>query len=179
MKLTALVFAFGALAACSSDNNGGSSGQPDAGSGSSAVVCGDGTCSASEVTSCSADCGDAPYCGDNTCNNNETSSSCQNDCGGGGQGSGSGSGSGSGTPGNCPSDQTACLGCLFDPTGCPAGMDQNTCLACISGGGGGLPGGGGSGSGGSPFDAFACTGGAADGTCDTDEMDLALCSDCM
>jgi hypothetical protein len=173
MKLTVLVFALGAFAACSS-SDGGSGGQDAGGGGGSNAVCGDGVCAASEVTSCSSDCGDAPYCGDNICQSNESTSSCANDCGGGGQGSGSGSGGGSGSgTGSCPSTPSPedCLGCLFDPTMCPAGFtDGQTCITCALGGGGG-----------SGFGDFGCDDGSADGTCSQDEMDLggsAVCSDC-
>ena len=143
---------------------GAGSGDDGAGGGGgvdpaiASAVCGDSVCAASEVGSCSMDCGSGggsgvnPICGNSTCETGETSASCPNDCGGGG-----GSGSGSGTA--CPTDPLACFGCLLGGP-CPAGHDMNSCTACISGGGGGLP---------------MCNN---DGTCDPAEMTDPTCADC-
>ena len=136
---------------------------------SSSAVCGDGVCAASEVSTCSNDCGSGgggsvtPTCGNQVCETGETNASCPNDCTSGGGGSGSGSGSGSNTA--CPSDQFSCIGCLIDASLCPAGHTQASCQACTLGGGGGLPGGGGT-----------CNN---DGTCDAAEMTDFTCADCF
>ncbi|MBW2702465.1 MAG: peptidase S8 [Deltaproteobacteria bacterium] len=46
------------------------------------IVCGDGTCDASEdCSSCPDDCGVCPFCGDGTCDAGEDCSSCSDDCG--------------------------------------------------------------------------------------------------
>jgi hypothetical protein len=120
-------------------------------------VCGDAVCAAAEVGYCMADCGgggnnNAATCGNGMCETTkgESATSCAVDCGG--QGSGSDSGSGSGSSTSCPADPTECLLCaLIDPSLCPAGMDPNSCIACIGGGGGG---------------DIGCDGGAPDGVCD-------------
>jgi hypothetical protein len=141
-------------------------------------VCGDGTCASSEISSCSADCGAAATCGDGTCGGGETQSSCPSDCtptatcGDGTCDTAAGETTGScpgdcsgGMTGQCPADPNECLFCLFEPSLCPAGLDQAACEACIGGGGGGLG-------------DIGCTGGAPDGTCDADE-DADICpSDC-
>ena len=139
------------IVACSWGGSGNGDPHPDA--STAHAVCGDGTCSASEVNNCPADCGSGggsnqnAVCGNNSCETTkgETAQSCPSDCAQ--QGSGSGSGSGTGM---CPSDPTQCLGCIIDPTMCPTGLDQNACIACIFGGGSGM----------------GCVGGIPDGTCD-------------
>lgn len=157
------------IAACSEGGGDGSVTTPDA--AVSQVTCGDGVCAANEVGYCTQDCGggsgsgsgsgSGTTCGNFVCEAGETAASCPNDCSGGGGGSGSGSGSA-----NCPSDTTACFGCVLDPSLCPAGLDADTCLQCALGGlgGGGLPTGG------------ACNN---DGTCDATEMLDPTCGDCV
>lgn len=144
----------------SPDEGGGGGGGVDAAVAS--AMCGDTVCAASEVGSCSQDCGTGggatnPVCGMNGCEAGETAASCPNDCGGGG-----GSGSGSGSSTTCPSDPIACVLCSFDAALCPAGQTQASCAAC----GGGLPGGGGG----------TCNN---DGTCDQAEILDATCADCI
>jgi len=164
MRITTLVFVC-AIAGCSWGGEEGSTGGggPDASvGGGGGPVCGDGVCAASEVGSCTNDCGTgggnnnppAPVCGNSTCETGETSASCPNDCGGGG-------GSGGGSGGACPANQQDCFGCILDPTMCPSGHDMNSCLNCILGGGGG---GGG-----------ACNN---DSVCDPQEMLDPTCADC-
>lgn len=146
------------------DGAGGGGGGVDAAVAS--AVCGDSVCAASEVGSCSMDCGSGggggsgvnPICGNSTCETGETSASCPNDCGGGG-----GSGSGSGTA--CPADPIECLGCVLGGP-CPAGHDAMSCQTCALGGGGGLPGGGGG----------ACN---LNMVCDTGEDPTNCPTDCM
>jgi hypothetical protein len=165
MRITTLVFVCASIAGCSwggSDDGGGGTG-PDA-SVSAAPVCGDSVCAASEVGSCTSDCGSGGgntgpmvMCGNGTCETGETSTSCPNDCGGG-----SGSGSGGGAL-NC-SDQNTVFGCLLCSAGlCTAPYDATSCAAC-GGGGGGLG-------------DLGCTGMAADGVCDANET-AQTCSDC-
>ncbi|MFT3700629.1 MAG: hypothetical protein QM831_46220 [Kofleriaceae bacterium] len=141
--------------------------QPDA---ATAAHCGDGVCAASEVSTCPADCGGgsnqgsgsntSAVCGNGTCENGENSTNCAADCG-------TGSGSGSGT---CDSNTAIeCAFCLAaDPTGaaCTAlGLDPTMCMACSSGFGSG-------------FGDLGCDGGAADGTCESDESNATCPSDC-
>lgn len=146
-------------------------------------VCGDGTCAAAEVGYCQADCGaggnggnNNATCGDGMCETTkgENGASCAVDCGGGG-GTGSGGGGG-GTSTTCPSDPLECFGCLLDMSLCPAGLDQNTCTTCLTGG---LGGGTGGGTGGG-FGDLLCEGGAPDGTCNANAgEDSSTCpSDC-
>jgi len=150
-------------------------------------VCGDGVCASTELNTCASDCGQQPTCnGDGQCQPNETTASCPTDCGQ--QASCNNDGTcqanetnascpndcndGSGSAGNCPADTQECYLCAIAGQGCPAGLDQDACTACLLGGG--------SGSGGFGDDS-ACTGGAPDGTCDaTEEMALppTCISDC-
>src|SRR5258707_1604300 len=109
--------------ACSFGGSQGNDPQPDA--ATSGAHCGDGTCAASEVNNCPADCGGGSnqgsnaVCGNGQCETTkgETAASCPSDC----MSQGSGSGSGSGM---CPADPTACLGCILDMTQCTGGLSQ-------------------------------------------------------
>jgi hypothetical protein len=142
MRTSGLVFVCSMIVAGCASSDDGSGNPPDAAT-VSGPVCGDAVCSAAEVGHCQADCGDGggggggvqPMCGNNTCETGETTTTCPNDCHSGGGGGG----------GACPTDPTACLGCLLDASLCPAGLDVNACTNCIlggagGGGGGGLPG---------------------------------------
>jgi len=125
--------------ACSWGGASDPSNHPDAG-GTAAAVCGDGTCSASEINNCPQDCGSGGHgsngsgsngsgsgsnvqviCGDNICQSTEIAQSCPSDCTMGGSGSG-----------NCsdPTFLLACFTCLTDSTMC-TGVDQNACAACF------------------------------------------------
>ena len=145
MRTSAWVFVCSMIVAgCASSDDGTGSPGPDA-AVVAGPVCGDAVCAATEVGSCQADCGGGgggggggvqPMCGNSTCETGETNATCPNDCPAGGGGGGGGA---------CPTDPTACLGCLLDPSLCPSGLDANTCTNCIlggagGGGGGGLPG---------------------------------------
>jgi hypothetical protein len=162
-----VLFGASVFVACSFGGSQGNDPTPDA-SGGGGASCGDGTCAASEVNNCPADCGSggngsgSAVCGNGQCETTkgETSASCPTDCSS--QGSGSGSGSGSGT---CPADPNECLGCAFTGMGCPTGLDMNSCLTCLIGGGGG-------------FGDLLCDGGAADGTCSAAETHDTCPSDC-
>ena len=151
---------------------------PDASTSSS--HCGDGTCAANEVNSCPADCGHGSNgsggsgsgsgttmtCNHNgTCDAGETTANCAGDC--------------PAATGNCPSDVTQCALCAFAGTSCPTGLDMNSCLACLVGGGGGSGFGSGFGSGlGSGLGDIGCDGGAANGSCNPATETAATCSDC-
>jgi hypothetical protein len=151
--------------ACSWGGSGNGDPTPDA-STSGGPQCGDGVCAASEVNNCAQDCGNGgngsgngsngvnPVCGNGACENGETSQSCPSDCGGGGSGSGGGGGM-------CPADPNECIGCILDPTMCPAGRDANGCITCILGGGGG---------GGACNFNFMCDAGEDVNSCPTDCM---------
>jgi hypothetical protein len=170
MRMTsALVFVCASfVAACSWGEGSGDDGAGGGGGVDAAVIsamCGDGVCAASEIGSCTNDCGSGggttnPFCGNSTCDTGETTSSCPSDCGGGG---GSGSGSGSSTA--CPSDVQECLFCAIAGQMCPAGMDMTSCTACIGGGGGGGLG--------------NCSGGMPNGMCDAGEDATSCPFDCQ
>jgi len=157
MRITTLVFVCASIAGCSwgGSDDGGGGGSPDA-SVNSTPVCGDSICSASEVGSCTQDCGNGgsnnpqTLCGNNTCETGETPQSCPNDCTGGGSGSGSGL--------DC-NDQATQIGCLFCTLAqqCTAPYDAQSCAAC-----GGLGGG-------------TCNN---DNICDPQEMLDPTCADC-
>lgn len=164
MRITTLVFVCASIAGCSwggSDDGGGGGTGPDA-SVAAAPVCGDSVCAASEVGSCTQDCGSGGgntgpmvVCGNGSCETGETPASCPNDCTGGGGGTGT-----------CPANVTDCALCALLGQSCPTGLDMNSCLACLSGGGGGGTG------------DLLCTGGAPDGTCDAMETAQTCASDC-
>jgi hypothetical protein len=155
-----VLFGASVIVACSFGGSQGNDPTPDASTGGGAH-CGDGTCAASEVNNCPADCGSggpgsgAAVCGNGQCETTkgETSASCPTDCSS--QGSGSGSGSGSGV---CPADPNECLNCILG-MGCPTGLDANGCITCIIGGGGGA----------CNFN-FMCDAGEDANTCPTDCM---------
>ena len=108
---------------------------------SSAAVCGDGTCAASEINNCPQDCGTgmhgsgggsgsgsgsgsnvAGFCGDGTCQANEDATTCSVDC----QGTGSGAGT---LDCNDPNAAILCLECEILQM-CSGGADANSCAAC-------------------------------------------------
>jgi len=113
---------------------------PDAG-GTAGAVCGDGTCSATEINNCPQDCGSGGHgsntgsngsgsgsnvqavCGNNVCDPGEDATSCPADCTGGG---------GSGAL-DC-TDQTvvfACLACAIDMTQCTGDINAANCAPCF------------------------------------------------
>ena|SRR5688572_15398085 len=93
-------------------------------------ACGDGTCAAAEVGTCTQDCGNGSNMSTTACGNGacdaaagETQTSCPQDCGGG-------SGSGSGSSTLCDQIALACVVCLLEPTACIPPADEATCFAC-------------------------------------------------
>ena len=147
----ALTTALSLAVACSWGGSGSNTPQPDA--STSHAVCGDGTCAASEVNNCPADCGQGSnqgsnqaVCGNGSCETTkgETAQSCPSDCN---QGSGSGSGS---SALNC-SDPNTTISCLLCTQAmlCTPPYDAISCAAC---GGGG-------------FGDLLCENMAADGVC--------------
>lgn len=180
-ELKALAFVVALFAACATtDGGGGDDGEDPPPTGD---VCGDAVCAASEIGSCTADCGTGgngnnEVCGNATCEGNEPST-CPSDCGGGGGGAVCGNGTCemaagenstncagdcSASGGTCPADPTECLLCLVDPLFCPSGLDQATCQACALGGGG---------------TGTGCTGGVPNGMCETGEDATNCPLDCM
>lgn len=128
--------------ACSWGGASDPSSHPDAG-GTAGAVCGDGTCSASEINNCPQDCGTGMhgsngsngsgsgsgsnvqgFCGDSVCQATESSTTCPIDCGGG---------SGSGGALDCSDMNTilACLSCAVDMTTCTADINATTCAPCF------------------------------------------------
>lgn len=157
---SALLLAVSLMVGCSwgGEDDGSNFNPPIPDASVSAVVCGDSVCAASEIGVCTQDCGSGGgsgsstvVCGNNVCDAGETNSSCPNDCTGGGSGSNA----------NCPSDLTACIGCLIDASLCMGGLTAEICTECALGGGG-LPGGTGC-----NFD-MVCDTGEDPTTCPTD-----------
>jgi len=121
--------------ACSWGGASDPNNHPDAG-GAAGAVCGDGTCSATEINTCPQDCGSGMHgsgsgsgsgsnaqqavCGNGVCEPGEDAITCSMDCGGG---------SGSGTL-NCmdPNTIIACVECSAFMV-C-TGVDANSCAAC-------------------------------------------------
>lgn len=137
----AVIGALSFAVACSWGGASDPSSHPDAG-GTAAAVCGDGTCSASEINNCPQDCGSGGhgsnmgsgsgsgsgsgvqgFCGDGTCQANEDSTTCSVDCQGGG---------GSGTL-DCSDMNTllACFSCALDMTTCTTEINATTCAPCF------------------------------------------------
>lgn len=179
MRMRTLAFVFSVvLGACA--GGGGDDPAPTPDAAPAVPVCGDGTCAGAEVGACPQDCGGSvAQCGNLTCDAGETSTSCPNDCpaatcgdtvcdmaNGENSTNCPGDCDGGQQGGTCPTDQTACILCLFDASLCPPGLDQNTCTECALGGGGGLG---------------ACEGGAPDGVCNAGAgEDSTTCPfDCM
>ena len=107
------------------------------------AVCGDGTCSASEINNCPQDCGTVVtaatrvaaaavaaartskrVCGDNICQSTENATTCPSDCTGGGSGSGIDS-----TAAISRLRVRACIVCQAGSTVC-TGVDVSSCMAC-------------------------------------------------
>lgn len=125
--------------ACSWGGASDPSNHPDAG-GTAAAVCGDGTCTATEINTCPQDCGSGGHgsngsgsgsgsgsnvqaiCGNNVCDPGEDANSCPADCAGGGSGSAS-----------CmdPTFLAACLQCAIDMTTCTTEVNATTCAPCF------------------------------------------------
>ena len=141
----ALAFVCALFAACATTDGGG--GDDGSDPPSNTPVCGDAVCAASEVGSCSQDCGTgstevcgnnicegtepstcasdcnsmpAAVCGNGQCESTESQATCPGDCTGGGST-------------QCPSDLTVCFLCIVDASLCTGGLDQNTCQTCLLG----------------------------------------------
>ena len=191
MRMTAAVVFALFVGACSFGGSGNGGGGGGGGGGgdvdASVALCGDGVCAASEVGSCTADCGGGgtqAVCGNGQCETTtgETAQSCPSDCGGGGGGAVCGNGTCEATENStsCPSDcggggggsgnldcndpnvQIACFSCLL--TMQCQGVDEASCTACLGGGGG---------------SALGCVGGVPNGMCDPGEDANNCPFDCM
>ena len=172
MRISSLVFVCAAfVVGCGSGESGPGS---DA---STSPTCGDGTCAASEVGVCQADCGQTsnPVCGNNTCENGETMQNCPSDCHPAGPVCGdmtcdmAGGENSTNCPGDCsggggtldcmdPATLIGCGACLLTQM-CTPPFTEADCMACAM-----LPGGGG----------LGCVGGAPNGVCDPGE-DMTNC----
>ncbi|MCW5803896.1 MAG: hypothetical protein KIT31_16075 [Deltaproteobacteria bacterium] len=110
------------MSACS----GSGSSPPDA--AASADVCGDGVCNATEIGSCTLDCGGTvgATCGNAICEAGETSATCPGDCPAGQQ-----CGDGTCTPpenaSNCPGDCGTTGGAVCGNLACEPGETEVSC----------------------------------------------------
>jgi hypothetical protein len=127
--------------ACSWGGASDPNNHPDAG-GAAGAVCGDGTCSATEINTCPQDCGSGMhgsngsgsgsgsgsnvqgFCGDGICQSNESSATCTIDCPGGGSGSGA-------LDCSDPTVILSCGECAIDMTTCTTQINATTCAPCF------------------------------------------------
>ncbi|MBS1118857.1 MAG: hypothetical protein H6Q90_1085 [Deltaproteobacteria bacterium] len=150
---TTLAFICAVLVGACAGGDGNGSGDdapPDA--PAAQAVCGDGTCAASEVGHCPADCGGqvTPVCGNSACEApSETTANCPSDCPATGPVCGDAvcDAAGGETSANCPGDCTGgstidcadqnvvllCVACFLDPTACVAPVTVEACTACVGG----------------------------------------------
>jgi hypothetical protein len=161
------------LGACAWGNTSGT-GDDDDGGNPPAPVCGDALCAGPEIGKCPADCGNpptGPTCGNGSCENGENNANCASDCPAQSQCGNNVCDAGETTgncpndcpaQGNCPADPFECFTCASFGVLCPSGHDQNSCTACIIGGGGGT-----------------CSGGFPNMVCDPGENPTNCPFDCM
>lgn len=128
------------IACASSGDDGGGGNGSGSNVGSNEPMCGDGTCAASEVGLCEADCGTGKPGGLASCGNgmceadaSENETSCPTDCMSTGSGSGGGGGGGGGnTAVNCADPDTldACAVCSLFLI-CVPPLNLTDCDACF------------------------------------------------